>query len=42
VKGSEEKPEKYQNMYDLVLKRGLEDGQVVKTDGMFEVIANAM
>ena len=42
VKDSEENPDKYQNMYDLVLKRGLKEGLVVKTDGMFEVIAKAM
>ena len=42
IQNSQEKPDQYQKMYNLVLKRGLDAGRIIKADGLFEVLANAM
>ena len=41
ITNSREKPDKYQSLYESVLKRGLDEGQIIQTGEQYEVLANA-
>jgi hypothetical protein len=42
IKDSQEKPDRYQFLYDSVLKRGVNDGRIIHAGDLYEVLADAM